>query len=111
MDEYAFKITRVVLFGSMLTDTSRPSDVDLALEVSPRYGRGSERQEQVEERRIALRSSQMESDFPNFLARIYWPHDEVVRYVRGGARSLSIHDVREIEGMDPVPPHRTLYVA
>lgn len=38
-DEYAYRVTRVVLFGSCLTDAERVNDIDLAVELGATVGR------------------------------------------------------------------------
>jgi hypothetical protein len=82
-------------FGSMLTETERLGDVDLAVELSSKatgekaFDRWCDRRQNA-----ALKAGQrFKSDFD----WVVWPKAEVYRALRGRARTLSIHEWDQIK--------------
>ena len=64
----------------------RPSDVDVACSLRPRW-QDRQRQKLHEEERRELR----ESRFANTVEWVYWPEFEILRFLRSRSRGLSIH--------------------
>jgi len=92
--QFVFCVTKIALFGSMLGDSEMVSDVDLALEVTPRF-EGDEFRARSQ-RRIDL-AEQGGKRFRSMIASVVWPRMEVTEYLRGGARYVSIHSFMELE--------------
>lgn len=89
-DAYAFRVARIVLFGSALGTKERPNDIDLAVTLSKRHQDPAE-QRRAEElrRRGALAGGRR---FPNITAEVFWPETEVRLALKGRARGLSLLD-------------------
>jgi hypothetical protein len=87
---YLYKIRKVLLFGSMLTDAAHVGDVDLAVELVYRIddidGRGQAHQERIES---AIRDGRR---FSNKWDQLAWPQHEVILFLKSGSRVLSLHD-------------------
>jgi hypothetical protein len=86
-DTWAYRVETVVVFGSYIRGADRPSDVDVACELCPRWRADKQRaQEQVR------RETRGES-FRNMSEWANWPKLEVFRFLRARARGLSIHEL------------------
>ncbi len=92
-DEYAYRVPRVVLFGSYLTDAERVNDIDLAVELVPRwdgFNVGIQYQKEQERVRLAPRHRTR-----NALAAEQWPWREVLLFLKAGSRAFSFHDIQD----------------
>ena len=92
-DEYAYRVARVVLFGSYLTDAERVNDIDLAVEMVPRwdgFNVGIQHQKEQERVRLAPRHRTR-----NALAVKQWPWLEVLLFLKARDRAFSFHDMRD----------------
>ena len=104
-EEFAYRVNRVVLFGSYLTDAERVNDIDLAVELAPRWDGfdvGIQYQKEQERVRLAPRHRTR-----NALAAEQWPWREVFLFLKARDRSFSLHDTQ-----DPILygiPKRVLY--
>ena len=91
---FAFRVTKIALFGSMLEESPRVSDVDLAVHVLPMFNddqfdeRSDQRIKIAEEAGVRFRSR---------IHSIVWPRQEVIEYLRGGERYVSVHSFAELE--------------
>lgn len=104
-EEFAYRVKRVVLFGSYLTDAERVNDIDLAVELVPRwdgFNVGIQYHKEQERLRLAPRHGTR-----NALAVEQWPWREVLLFLKARSRAFSLHDMR-----DPILygiPRRVLY--
>jgi predicted nucleotidyltransferase len=86
---YLYKVTKVFLFGSYLTDAPEVSDVDIALDVAPKeddielWGR------QLEERRDELIKSGKQLN--SILEQAVAPQSEVWSFLKSRSRVISMH--------------------
>lgn len=90
---------RVALFGSMLTDAKRVSDVDLMVELQPTESDQEVHQAQSQQRiREALRDGRC---FGNYMQELSWPQTEVWHFLKSRSRALSlmINGFDTLEGM------------
>ena len=78
-DSWLYRVGKVVIFGSYLNDQDRIGDIDLAIRL---------------ERRVRVAED--------------WAENEVKRYLRGGARCLSLHDWTTEEPWLEHAPHQVL---
>jgi len=101
-----YTVGKVVVFGSYLGNQERVGDIDLAIqldrrpEFAPRWPEAS-----------LARAEDAENHgrrFRGFLERLAWPETEVKRYLRGGVRSLSLHDWTKEEPWLQHAPHKVL---
>lgn len=84
--QWAYKVETVVVFGSVVIQKLRPSDVDVACSLRPRW-HDSQRQNLHEQERRELRPSR----FASTIEWVYWPEFEVLRFLKSRSRGLSIH--------------------
>ena len=88
-DRWAYRVRKLIVFGSYVRGADRPNDVDVACELRPRWGR--DRQLEHEQVRRRLRRK----PFRNISQWASWPRIEVIRYLRARTRGLSMHDLEE----------------
>ena len=81
----AYRVRLLAVFGSALTSTERPNDVDIACKLAPRFA--GEKQEILEDERRASRGS-----FINTFEWAAWPKLEVLKKLKSRSRGLSIQD-------------------
>ena len=86
-DSWAYRVGMVVIFGSYVRGVDRPSDVDVACELRPRWR--SDRQQAQEQ----VRRENRGKPFRNMSEWATWPRLGVFRFLRARARGLSIHEL------------------
>jgi predicted nucleotidyltransferase len=86
-EKWAYRIGRLAIFGSCVCGPQRPNDVDIACELLPRF-KGEEQQLKEQVRRQAR-----DEVFRNVVQWASWPRLEVLRFLKGRARGLSIHEL------------------
>jgi hypothetical protein len=86
-EKWAYRIRRLVIFGSCVRGAERPSDVDIACELVPRFK--DEEQRTIEQ----IRRSARDQAFRNVAQWASWPRLEVLRFLKRRARGLSIHEL------------------
>ena len=93
---YLYRITKVILFGSMLSKAERVSDVDIAVEMQPRFDKA--RQWPAEDERILYARLVEGRRFRNLAEEVCWPKQEVRLFLKSRSRAISIHqDDRVLE--------------
>jgi hypothetical protein len=85
--KWAYRIGTLAIFGSCVRCAERPNDVDIACELVPRF---SDEQQPLKEQ---LRREARKRTFRNMTQWASWPKLEVVRFLKGRARGLSIHEL------------------
>jgi predicted nucleotidyltransferase len=101
--DFYCSIGAVVLFGSCLTSKQRPKDVDIAIKTLNRLPRSTSEE-------VALRDKSYTRPHPRFrnlVEEVEWPTEEVKRFVKGGKRMFSIHDLSDLDQLKA--PYRVLY--
>ena len=96
--EYAFIISGVVLFGSMLSCTDRLGDVDVAIALKPRFS-DPIRRKQLCNRRRHLAQEQGRA-FSSATSWALWPRDEVLIQLKARSRSLSLHGFDQLTQLE-----------
>lgn len=90
--QYIYGVSRAVVFGSYLTDKERLGDLDIAIELGPKYRDENEHQKQYDE--------QVDREGKgSFLQRYFWPHEKVMRALRGRNYGISIHSCTEYDSL------------
>lgn len=104
-----YRVGKVVVFGSYISNQDRVGDIDLAI----RLDRRPEFASRWPEASLASAESAESRGrrFRRFLERLAWPETEVKRYLRGGVRSLSLHDWTKEESWLQHAPHKVLLEA
>ena len=91
---FVFQVTKVALFGSMLGDSPLVSDVDLAVQVRPRF-EGTEFDERKQQR-IDL-AEERGKRFRSMIESVVWPRIELTEFLKAGSRYVSIRSFIELE--------------
>ncbi|MBV9500808.1 MAG: hypothetical protein JO138_15660 [Acidobacteriaceae bacterium] len=86
-EKWPYRIGRLVIFGSCARGAERPNDVDIACELVPRF--------KGEEQRLKeqIRRRGRDVVFRSVVQWASWPRLEVLRFLKGGACGLSIHEL------------------
>jgi hypothetical protein len=98
--EYAYRVEHVVLFGSMLTDTERLGDVDVAIRLEPKVSEDRAHEQWCMDRRRAAEAKGR--SFYGVLDWAMWPTQEILLQLKARSASLSLHDFSEVEKMPNV---------
>lgn len=80
---FAYTVTRIEVFGSYLSDAPRLGDVDIFVTLQPRFTDTEQQEKRIEERKKQCPSS-------DFLRRMFWAEEEVLRAIRGGNNAISL---------------------
>jgi len=104
---YLYKVTRVEVFGSYLTDQEKLNDVDLAVELEPRYQ--DRDQQQAYERERTEEAARKGRTFRHFVDAMAWPRNETLLFLKSRSRTISLHDISDLIRMQA--ESRTLFVA
>lgn len=79
---YCYSVKRVLLFGSYVnSDKEMLSDLDVALDISPKYDYAS----------YEFESKRQEYTGRNFLMAYDWPKQEVLKFIRNRNAYISLH--------------------
>ena len=90
-DQFVFRVAKVLVFGSYLTDAETLNDVDLAVQLRPRWSDKDTQHKQQQERiKAAIQAGRR---FGNILNEVFWPQHEVVLFLKSRSRALSLHDM------------------
>jgi predicted nucleotidyltransferase len=90
--QYLYGVSRVVIFGSYLTDKEKLGDIDVAVSLGPKEcDKGKHRAADHDQSRREGRG--------NIVERIYWPQEKVLRALRGRNYGFSFHEFSEYEAM------------
>src|SRR5450432_69462 len=88
-DSWAYRVGMVVIFGSYVRGIERPSDVDVACKLHPRWLLDAQQAHEQVRRKIRV------EPFRNTREWATWPKLEVFRALRARARGLSIHELED----------------
>lgn len=91
---YLYCVSRVVLFGSMLTAAPRVSDVDVAIEMQPKLDQA--RQRPAEDERVLYARLVEGRRFRNIVDEVCWPKQEVRLFLKSRSRAISIHEADRV---------------
>ena len=104
---YLGRVTRVVLFGSMLNpNTDRPSDVDLAVEITPKIAGWDSHIKKNNERVSELMT--LGHRFRHTIECAACWHLEVFRFLKCGSRAISLAEYNVEKRLILAVPHRML---
>ncbi|MGA8596499.1 MAG: hypothetical protein WB676_17455 [Bryobacteraceae bacterium] len=101
------KVTGVVLFGSMLrVDVDRLGDVDIGIDLRAKEPNW-ERLQELNAQRVQEYECQGRR-ISGLLSRSFWWRLEVLRFLKGRSRSISLHDYDFESRLIDAVPHRWL---
>ena len=100
--DYAYRVRRVIVFGSFLSDTPDLGDIDLSIELEDRSTDPDERQA-AHQASIAL-AEQAGRTFKDYMEMLGWSEREVILKLKNRSPSLSLHyEWREQVLTRPIP--------
>jgi len=88
---YLYKVKRVLLFGSYLTNAETVNDIDLAVELQS-IAQDIKMRREMENSRIS-EAFQKGIRFSNYIERLYYPQKQVFLFLKSKSRYLSIHNI------------------
>jgi len=101
-----YRVAKVVVFGSYLKSQQWMGDIDLAIRLDRRQEYAACWPEALLAR--AETAAKHGRHFRSFLERLAWAETELKRYLRGGVRSLSLHDWTTEAAWLQHAPHQVL---
>lgn len=82
-------------FGSYISDKERLGDIDIIVEIEPKYSVRNE-QMKVEREKINLAKQEGEK-FKTIVEELLWPQEEVWRFLKNRIKSFSLHSEIDLE--------------
>ncbi len=90
---YLFTVAKAVLFGSMLTDKPKVSDVDIAIQLVAKEKDATLHAElEREQTRDAMRHGRR---FSNMVEEIFWPQTRVRMFLKGRSRVIQFSEITD----------------
>jgi len=90
---YLYRVTKLLVFGSYLTDSPTLGDVDIAVELTPKIADPDE---------FSAAASQYADDaaaagrrFSSFFQRLFWPQEEIQRILKNSISYVSLHPITD----------------
>lgn len=88
-EHYLYCVKKVLVFGSYLGQSERINDIDVAVELEPRF---SDRDEQHEREKIRVQEARRAGrQFSNIVSELFWPQHEVLLFLKSRSRAISLH--------------------
>ncbi len=89
--DYLFKVKKVILFGSYLSNKNKINDIDIAIEL----GRKISDKKKFEERcKQSIKEAEQNGRvFKLFFDKLCWPEDKVKLFLKSHSRALSLHPI------------------
>jgi hypothetical protein len=86
---YYFRVSKLLAFGSYLTDCPTLGDVDLAVELKARVEGGEHDSDAIVE--YANRAEDAGRRFASLMDELFWPSEEIYRELKGASKAISLH--------------------
>lgn len=97
--EYAFKVGRVALFGSFLSDAAEVNDIDLAIELEGRQSDTQAVRDHMLQRADLARANGRV--FRSVVQQLLWSRHEIHLLLRAKSRVFSLHEIDELANLNP----------
>ena len=88
-DYFLYRVQRVVVFGSYLTDKKRINDIDIGVELVPREIDKDKHWDMVQAR--IGEACKRGRRFSNIVDEMFWPYMEVLLFLKSRSRAISLH--------------------
>jgi predicted nucleotidyltransferase len=95
---YLFRIPTVIVYGSYVRGEAFLSDVDIAVDLEPKWERASKEFEVQSKKRVDVAEAKGRR-FSNIVEYLYWPEREVMLHLKARTRGLSLHPMDDFVGM------------
>jgi len=102
VSDYLFRVPTVVVYGSYVRGEARLGDVDIAVELEPKWdvaNTGTEQYAALTNKRVGVARAKGRA-FPSFLEELDWPVREVMLHLKARTRGLSLHRLEDFVGME-----------
>ncbi len=87
--DLAYRVHKVLVFGSFLTEQDRINDIDVAIELVLRETEPSKREAALQARvRVAHQAGR---HFSSYTDELLWPYQEVLLFLKARSRAISLH--------------------
>lgn len=90
---FLFKVDKVILFGSFISNVSFVNDIDIAIHASPKEKNPKLIRKKEQERIVEAANSGVR--FRNIIHEMLYPYTEFQRFLIGGSRYISLHDIND----------------
>jgi predicted nucleotidyltransferase len=86
---YLFRVKKVVVFGSFLSEKEKINDIDIGVYLQPKEPDMDKHFAQCQERsRLA---AQQDRSFSNYVETLAWAETEVLKFLKSRARAIGLH--------------------
>ena len=89
---YLFRIPTVIVYGSYVRGEAFLSDIDIAIDLEPKWERASKEFEVQSKKRVDVAQTKGRR-FSNMVEHLYWPEREVMLHLKARTRGLSLHSM------------------
>lgn len=89
-NRFLYKVEKVVLFGSFLTDAPQVGDLDLAVQLSPKEADSEKHAQLIQVR--ATEAASRGKQFSSFIDRLAFAYVEVRSFLKAGSRIIQLTD-------------------
>lgn len=90
---YLYKITKIGVFGSYLTDQDPINDIDIAVILEPKEANYEKLQSLIWEK--VAEEKENGRHFANFTEELFWPQIEILNYLKSRSKALSLQLLNE----------------
>ena len=88
-EDFVYRVRRVLVFGSYLTEKERINDIDVAIELVSRYDDPDKRMAMLQAR--IDQAYKAGRQFSSFIDELGWPETEVLLFLKSRSRAISLH--------------------
>jgi predicted nucleotidyltransferase len=88
---YLYKVTKIGIFGSYLSNQELINDIDIAIVLEPKE-KNFEKHEALIWEKVA-KAKKRGRKFANFAEELFWPQIEILNYLKSRSRALSLHSI------------------
>lgn len=93
-DDVPFRVTRLGVFGSFITTKERVNDIDVAIDLAPRF---NDHKQQSKAERVFMEAAQAKGvQLPCGVERLFWPRNRVLILLRARSHLLNFHTFDEV---------------
>lgn len=92
-NHYVYDVTKVIVFGSYLSDQERINDIDIGIALEKKTTNKTRFQEMCEQ---SIQQAEKNGRFfSTYVERIYWPQQEVHLFLKSRSRAISLHPLHD----------------
>ncbi len=102
---FLYRVRKVIVFGSFLTESPTVGDVDIAIDLEPKEPDTKRHSDLVQDR--ADKAARNGKRFQNFVERLYFADREVRSFLKARSRIIQLTDCGD--GVLKIAEHRVIY--